>query len=189
VTSPLRHLDLDEDPPGPVPAVLALGSNLGDREAALAGAVTELAGYEGVRVRAVSPVVETAPVGGPEQPDYLNAVVLVTTALSPLALLAVCQQVETEYGRRRGVRWGPRTLDVDLITYADLVARCADLEIPHPRAASRAFVLVPWARTDPEAVLPDAAGPGRPARVTDLLTGLDTAGVRWREDVELRVPS
>jgi len=161
---------LDEEPAGPVDVVVALGANLGDRLATLQSAVAALAAFEGLKVRSLSPVFETAPVGGPpDQPDYLNAVLLARTRLSPLSLLAACQSVEAEHGRRRVVRWGPRTLDVDIVTYGHLVAAGADLQLPHPRAHERPFVLAPWLAADPDAVLPSPAGP-RP--VAHLLAGL-----------------
>ncbi len=176
---------LDQQPEASVPAVLALGSNLGDRAATLRSAVAEIRAFEGLRVRAVSPVVETEPVGGPVQPDFLNAVVLVTTSLSPLALLAACQRVEGDHGRVREARWGPRTLDVDVIAYDDLVAESAVLVIPHPRAHERAFVLLPWALADPQACLPTAGGL---QRVGDLAeAAMDRPGVRVRDDVALEV--
>jgi 2-amino-4-hydroxy-6-hydroxymethyldihydropteridine diphosphokinase len=169
-----------------VDVVLALGSNLGDREAAIGTAVAALRTSPGLAVSAVSPAVATAPVGGPEQPDYLNAIVLASTMLSPTEVLAVCQQIEAGQGRERTVRWGPRTLDVDLIAYGEpgssgeVVQDDPALTLPHPRAHLRAFVLGPWAVVDPGARLrlPDgtvtsvlqqlavaeAADLGRPAR-------------------------
>lgn len=175
MTSPVRPVDLDAVPGEPVPVVLALGSNLGDRTATLASAVSALDGVHGLTVERVSPVVETAPVGGPEQDDYLNAVVLAVTTLSPHALLTAVQEVETAFGRVRHVRWGARTLDVDVVTYADLVCVGERLELPHPRAYQRAFVLVPWAAVDARAVLPGPRG----GRVTELAGAApDAAGVR-----------
>jgi dihydroneopterin aldolase/2-amino-4-hydroxy-6-hydroxymethyldihydropteridine diphosphokinase len=179
--------------PPPRNGVLALGSNLGDREATLASAVADLARTPGLEVLAVSPVVETDPVGGPEQPDYLNAVVAVRGTLAPHRLLAACLAVEARHGRERRVRWGARTLDVDVITYGDLVLDTPDLVLPHPRAASRPFVLAPWAALDPAARLPLPPGPGAgpvpSARVADLLAGLPSDGVRPRPDVALEVPA
>jgi dihydroneopterin aldolase/2-amino-4-hydroxy-6-hydroxymethyldihydropteridine diphosphokinase len=173
---------LDADPAGAADVVLALGANLGDRAATLRSAVAELSGEPGIEVRAVSGVWETPPVGGPEQPDYLNAVVLARTRLSPRDLLAACHRVEAGHGRRREVRWGPRTLDIDVITYADLVVSAPDLQLPHPRAAGRAFVLAPWNQADPVAVLPGAAG----GRVADLLRAADDRnGVRPRPEIVL----
>jgi 2-amino-4-hydroxy-6-hydroxymethyldihydropteridine diphosphokinase len=185
--SPARA-GLDEAPGQSVPAVLALGANLGDRAATLQGAVRDLAGFEGLRVVRASPVVETDPVGGPDQPDYLNAVLLVSTTLSPLSLLAACQQVESEYGRTRTVRWRARTLDVDIISYDRLVAATVQLELPHPRAGQRAFVLAPWLAVDPDAVLPTAGG--GVLSVVDLLAQApDREGVRPHPGPALEVPS
>lgn len=175
MTSPVRAVDLDAVPPGPVHVVLALGSNLGDRAATLASAVAALAQVAGLVVAGASPVVETAPVGGPEQSDYLNAVLVGRTTLSPHALLVATQSVEDAHGRARQTRWGARTLDVDIIVYGDLVSRGADLELPHPRAHQRAFVLVPWCSLDADAVLPGPSG----GQVADLAAQApDLAGTR-----------
>lgn len=133
--------------------ILALGSNVGEREDTLASAVERLVDHGQVRLLKVSPIVQTKPVGGPEQPDFLNMVIEVETDLEPYPLLAHCQAVEQAHQRRRSVRWGPRTLDVDIITYGDLVSNDPELTIPHPRAAGRAFVLQPWAWMDSAAVL------------------------------------
>jgi 2-amino-4-hydroxy-6-hydroxymethyldihydropteridine diphosphokinase len=160
-------------------AVLSLGSNLGDRPAMLQGAVDALAGTPDVRVVAVSAVYETDPVGGPEQADYLNAVVACDTSLSPRDLLELARAVEDAHGRVRDVRWGPRTLDVDLIAVDGLVVEEPDLRVPHPRAHERVFVLAPWCDIDPSAELPGAG------RVADLLGRLGRDGVRLRSDLEL----
>jgi 2-amino-4-hydroxy-6-hydroxymethyldihydropteridine diphosphokinase len=130
-------------------AYLGLGSNLGDRLARLQEAVDGLAGAAGITVVAVSPVYETAPVGGPDQPDYLNAVVAIDTALSPRDLLSVAHRLEQEAARVRAERWGPRTLDVDVLLVGDERVAEPDLEIPHPRMGQRAFVLRPLADLDP----------------------------------------
>lgn len=138
----------------PVRTVLALGANLGDRSGTLKQAVADLVAHQRVRLRAVSPVVQTEPVGGPAgQPPYLNMVIEVETDLSPRELLVHVQEVEARHHRQRSVRWGPRTLDVDIIVYGDLGSADPELTLPHPRAAERAFVLVPWARMDPSADL------------------------------------
>jgi 2-amino-4-hydroxy-6-hydroxymethyldihydropteridine diphosphokinase len=178
---------LTEPPRAPARVVLAVGANLGDRRAALQAALDALGGYEGVRLVAVSSVIETAPVGGPEQPDYLNAVLLVDTVLAPLELLAACQQIENDLGRRRVERWGPRTLDIDLISYRDLVASSSQLEVPHPRAAERAFVLAPWLELDPEAVLPSADGEPRPVKRL-LRKAADRKDVRPAGVAPLEIP-
>jgi 2-amino-4-hydroxy-6-hydroxymethyldihydropteridine diphosphokinase len=147
-------------------AIVALGSNLGDRLGILQASVDALADLPEVEVMAISPVYETAPVGGPEQPDYLNAVVRLRTSLGPLDLLGRLHDIEAASGRVRDVRWGARTLDLDIITYGDLTSSDPVLTVPHPRAAEREFVLAPWHDLDPDATVP-GAGP-----VADLLAGL-----------------
>ena len=135
-------------------AVIALGSNLGERNDTLSGAVADLVDPPEVRLLAISPVFQTKPVGGPPgQPDFLNMVIAVETTLPPLALLRHCQAVEQKHLRVRTVRWGPRTLDADIITYGDLASSDPELTLPHPRAAERAFVLYPWSLIDPAAEL------------------------------------
>lgn len=134
-------------------AVIALGANLGDARAALAGAVGALRVEAGIVVIAESSVYSTAPIGGVEQPDYLNAVVIVETSLSPRELLDALHAIENAWHRTREVRWGPRTLDLDLIDYAGVTSDDPELTLPHPRAHERAFVLVPWLETDPDATL------------------------------------
>jgi 2-amino-4-hydroxy-6-hydroxymethyldihydropteridine diphosphokinase len=130
-------------------AYLGIGSNLGDRAALLQGAVDGLAATDGITVVAVSPVYETEPVGGPEQPDYLNAVVAVDTHLPPRRLLEVAQALERQSGRVRGERWGPRSLDVDVLLVGEEHVDEPDLVVPHPRLYERAFVMVPLADLDP----------------------------------------
>ncbi|WP_299168410.1 2-amino-4-hydroxy-6-hydroxymethyldihydropteridine diphosphokinase [uncultured Arthrobacter sp.] len=138
---------------GTVRVVLALGSNLGESRDTLSLAVADLVDSPNVRLREVSPIVQTKAVGGPEQPDYLNMVIEIDTDLGPYELLEHCQGVENKHHRVREVRWGPRTLDVDIITYGDLVSDDEKLTLPHPRAATRAFVLQPWAWMDGSATL------------------------------------
>jgi dihydroneopterin aldolase/2-amino-4-hydroxy-6-hydroxymethyldihydropteridine diphosphokinase len=133
-------------------AVLSIGANLGDRFAALRNAVEDLAEF--VTVRAVSPVYETSPVGGPEQRSFLNAVLLVDAEQPPAELVAIGQRVERRAGRVPSERWGPRALDVDLVAYDDVVSDDPDATVPHPRAHERAFVLRPWLDVDPAATLP-----------------------------------
>jgi len=130
-------------------AYLGIGSNLGDRLEHLQLAVDDLAAADGVDLVAVSPVYETEPVGGPEQPDYLNAVVAVDTTLTAHELLRVAQAIEAEADRVRTVRWGPRTLDVDVLLVEGVQVEEPDLVVPHPRMTERAFVLVPLADLDP----------------------------------------
>ena len=124
-------------------AYLGLGSNLDDRLGHLQHAIDALAAVDGIEVLAVSSVYETTPVGGPEQDDFLNAVLSVETTLDPFALLAAAQAAEHKEQRVRTVRWGPRTLDVDVLRYGDEHISTPDLEVPHPRMHERAFVLAP----------------------------------------------
>lgn len=151
---------------GAAVVVIALGSNLGDRVAHLQAAVDALAAAPGMSVTAISPVYQTDPVGGPDQPDYYNAVLLARTTLPPAGVLAAAHAAEAARQRTREVRWGPRTLDVDIISYDALVSTDPVLTLPHPRAHERAFVLVPWHDVDPAAELP-GHGP-----VADLIAGL-----------------
>jgi dihydroneopterin aldolase/2-amino-4-hydroxy-6-hydroxymethyldihydropteridine diphosphokinase len=144
----------DVRPLQPVPALLALGGNLGEVESTLVDAVYALSRIPGIHVEATSPLVSSAPAGGPPQPDYLNAVVRITTALTPRELLAACHGIEMVHGRERGIENGPRTLDIDIIDVNGIEGVSPDLTLPHPRAAQRGFVLVPWARMEPNAVLP-----------------------------------
>ena len=137
-----------------LPALVGLGSNRGDREAHVRAGVEGLAAVGGIRVLGVSRLRETAPVGGPPQAPYLNGAARLETFLSPRALLAACLEVERSRGRTRGVRWGPRTLDIDLLLYADRVLAEADLVVPHPRLLERAFALEPAAELAPEWVHP-----------------------------------
>ena len=135
-------------------AVLSVGSNLGDRLGTLQGCVQAIGALPDTDVLARSPVYETAPVGGPAQPDYLNAVLIIDTGLAPRALLTATQRIEADFGRVRAERYGPRTLDIDIISYDEEVSGDPVLTLPHPRARERAFVLAPWRDVDPAAVLP-----------------------------------
>lgn len=138
----------------PVDAVLAVGTNLGDRAAHLARALDLLEAADGVQVAWTGPVLESDPVGGPEQGPYLNSVIGVRTTRSPEGLLALVHAVEQDAHRERIVRWGPRTLDVDVICWGSLQQEDTTLTLPHPRAHERAFVLAPWAAARPQAELP-----------------------------------
>lgn len=149
---------------------MGLGSNLGDRLANLQRAVDALGAEVGVRVTRSSRVWETEPVGGPEQPDFLNAVVSVETDLDPHGLLAACNRVEAKLGRTREVRWGPRSIDIDVLLFGDRTIDDPDLIVPHPRLSRRAFVLLPLLELVPDPILPD----GR--RLLDVR--LPPAGVR-----------
>jgi 2-amino-4-hydroxy-6-hydroxymethyldihydropteridine diphosphokinase len=163
-------------------AVLALGSNLGDRLGTLQGCVQAIGGLPDTDVLAISPVYETVPVGGPAQPDYLNAVLIVQTGLRPRELLEAAHRIEADLGRVRAERFGPRTLDIDVIGYDGEVSADPALTLPHPRAHERAFVLAPWHDIDARAELP-----GRGA-VGDLLAGLDRDGIRRVPGAALRLP-
>jgi 2-amino-4-hydroxy-6-hydroxymethyldihydropteridine diphosphokinase len=152
--------------------ILALGSNLGDRHEILQGGVDAIAGIGQVLVVAVSPLYETAPVGGPSQPDYLNAVVLARATLPSRDLLDRLHEIEAAFDRVREVRWGARTLDIDIIASGDERSDDPELTLPHPRAHERAFVLAPWHDIDPGAVIP-GRGP-----VAALLEKAGRSGVR-----------
>ena len=166
---------------GPARAVLSAGTNLGDRLGTLQGCVQAIARLPDTDVLAISPVYETAPVGGPAQPDYLNAVLIIRTGLAPRDLLEAAHRIEAGFGRVRAERFGPRTLDIDVIDYDGRVSDDPVLTLPHPRAHQRAFVLAPWHDVDPAAELP-----GRGA-VTRLLAGLDRDGVRQVPGAVLQV--
>ena len=171
--------DLHAAPEQPVPVVIALGGNVGDVRGTLRAVVADLRAMPGVSVEDVSPLARTAAVLAPDavaQPDFLNAVVLATTTLSPLALLESMQGLEDAYGRRRAARWGERTLDLDLIVYDGVTSTDPELSLPHPRASERAFVLVPWAQAAPDAFLPGLGG-GPVAALAE--TAPDRGGVRW----------
>jgi len=163
--------------------VIAMGSNLGDRLDYLQGGLDGMFDTPRISFLAVSPVYETAPVGGPEQPDYLNAVVIAETSMPAQAVLERCLSLEDALGRVRDERWGPRTLDLDLIIYGDEVTNGPGLTLPHPRAHERAFVLAPWHDADPQAQLP-GYGP-----VADLLAALGTNGIARLEGAVLHPPA
>lgn len=136
-------------------AFLGLGSNIEDRLNHLQSAVEALDAHRHIRVDAVSSVYQTEPVGGPDQDPYLNVGLRIATLLSPRALLRAGGQVEAALGRQRGERWGPRTIDVDILLYGDLTVHRSDLQIPHPRLTERPFALVPLMEVAPGMTLPD----------------------------------
>ena len=136
---------------------LSLGSNLGDRAATLEAALRALKGFGDVRINRRSSLYETAPMGKTDQPDFYNIVIEVETALSPEVLLDRCQEVERALGRVRGARWGPRTVDVDILLYDRDTVSSERLIIPHPEMLRRRFVLEPLIEIAPDAVLPDGA--------------------------------
>jgi len=143
-------------------AYVGVGSNLGDREATIRAAISALSG-----VVAVSELRETEPVGVTEQPAFLNGAVALETELSPRQLLAALLAIERELGRERRERWGPRTIDLDLLLYGGETVDEPGLTVPHPRLHERRFALEPLVELDPELLIP-----GR-GRVADLLAELD----------------
>ena len=156
----------------PLSAFVALGSNLEDPAMQLRRAFATLAAESGIELMARSPVYRSRPLGPADQPDYLNAVAEIRTVLAAEALLDRLQAIESQQGRRRGVRWGPRTLDLDLLLYGDQRIDTERLQVPHPGMAERAFVLVPLADLAPDRTVP---GMGT---VRSLLAALDP------EDIE-----
>ena len=159
-------------------AVLSVGSNLGDRASHLQGAVDALRRW----LVAASPVYETPPWGPVAQDDYLNMVVIVRDDdAGPRDWLGRARQAEAAAGRTRDVRWGPRTLDVDVVAVDDVHSDDPELTLPHPRAAQRAFVLLPWTAVDPSARL----GDDPVAELVAALPEQDVAGVRLRADVRV----
>jgi 2-amino-4-hydroxy-6-hydroxymethyldihydropteridine diphosphokinase len=132
-------------------AVVALGANIGNPKEQMDLAISML--REATEVIAVSSYYTTKPVGGPEQPDYINAICILESDLPALDLLSVLHGIEKALGRERIERWGPRTIDLDLIQYGTLLSKADELELPHPRAHERRFVLEPWREIEPDAVL------------------------------------
>ena len=173
---------LDARPSTPADAVIALGSNMGDSADILASAIGHLERVPGIDVVAHSPLARTAPVGGPEQPDFLNAVIRVRTSLSPRGLLQACMGVEMIHGRQREGVNAPRTLDLDLIDYAGIRAESDDLVLPHPRAAERAFVLAPWAAMEPEATFPGGVAGENIVVAEAAAAAADAAGIEFVAD-------
>jgi len=155
-----------------VRAYVGLGSNLGDRAAYLLLGLSALSRLPETRLLRLSPVYETDPVGPPQLP-YLNMVAELETELSPKGLLAEMLRVEKALGRERRERWGPRTLDLDLLLYGDLVLEEAGLSVPHPRLHERAFVLVPLLD-----LLPEGRHPLLGQSFAELLASLDASSVR-----------
>jgi len=168
--------------PAGTPVVLAIGSNLGDRAAILQAAVREIADVAGFELTAVSPLVESAAVkpDGVDAgaPRYLNGVVLGRYGGEPHQLLEAVNRIESDHGRVRAERWGDRTLDIDIVVFGDLQLHDERLDLPHPRASERDFVLAPWAAVDPEAVLP-GRGP-----VRELLAGIPNTVQPYRGGAE-----
>ncbi len=158
--------------------VYSLGSNLGDRLNNLQGAVDALRDTPDVIVVDISSVYETDPVGGPEEsPSFLNLVVVAETTLEPRTLLERALAIEDAYGRERGEKWAPRTLDVDLIMVGNTSSDTDDLRLPHPLAAERAFVLLPWLEIDAKGEIPGVG------KVADLAGRVSGDGVVRRDDL------
>ncbi|BCP54094.1 2-amino-4-hydroxy-6-hydroxymethyldihydropteridine diphosphokinase [Kaistia sp. 32K] len=156
-------------------AFLGLGSNLGDRAELLRDAIAALDTAPSVRVTRISSLYETPPWGPVPQGPYLNACIGVETSLSPRALLELGLAIERDHGRERAVRWGPRTLDIDLLLYGDEAIDEDGLIVPHPRMAERAFVLVPLAEIAPELTIGGKT-------VATLLEGLDASDIRKTDE-------
>ena len=175
-----RNLANPPEMPGPRPprpesvAVVALGANLGDRHGTIRTAAERIARLPLVSDVRLSGLFETVALRldgpDPDAPGFVNAVALVTTRLAPEILLGMLHAIEDENGRERRERWGDRTLDLDLIAYADVVSDEPRLQLPHPRAAQRLFVLEPWLDVDPDAQLPGSG------RVSDLIAELRARG-------------
>lgn len=163
--------------------MLSLGSNLGDRLDNLQGAIDALFDAPGLDFVAISPVYQTAPVGGPEQSDFLNVVIIADSNVAPRSLLERVLNIEESMGRVRAVRWGPRTLDIDIVTIGDVTCDEPELLLPHPRAHERAFVLVPWCDVEP-----DAAIPGR-GPIRDLLPSVAGQRLHRRDDLTVQPPA
>lgn len=163
-------------------ALIGLGGNLGDPLRQMAAALRHLDAHPAIVVESASPVYRTPPWGRLDQPDFLNACAALRTPLAPAALLRFCLDTEAALHRERRERWGPRTIDIDLIDHDGRREETADLVLPHPRARERAFVLVPLAD-----IAPDLAIDGQP--VSHWLAGLDRGGIAlfraggdwWRE--------
>lgn len=152
-------------------SAIALGSNLGDSLTILEDALKTLAQTPGIAVESSSSWYQTAPIG-PPQPDYLNGCALLKVQLNPEQLLAALLEVEKQFGRVRTQRWGPRSLDLDLLLFDRIILETPKLQIPHPRMRERAFVLVPLAE-----IAPDWIDPGSGKAIAQLLQGVDCSGV------------
>jgi 2-amino-4-hydroxy-6-hydroxymethyldihydropteridine diphosphokinase len=159
---------------------LGLGGNLGDPLQAFARTLRALRDHPAIMLRSLSSVYRTKPWGMLDQPDFLNMAVLLSTGLDEVALLNLCIALEQASGRVRGERWGPRTLDIDILTFGDLVTDRPRLQLPHPRIAQRGFVLVPLAEIAPELIISGKS-------VVTLKDGLDTQDVVLDEEQTTRL--
>jgi 2-amino-4-hydroxy-6-hydroxymethyldihydropteridine diphosphokinase len=151
-------------------AVVALGSNLGDRFDYLQKAVNEINSLTDIEILEISSVYETLPVGGPEQGNYLNAVVTLNTKFEAEELLLKLLLIELNLGRQREIAWGPRTIDLDLICFEDQTINLENLVLPHPRAHERCFVIKPWLEIEPKARIGNT-------EIREFLKNLDCSGV------------
>jgi 2-amino-4-hydroxy-6-hydroxymethyldihydropteridine diphosphokinase len=151
-------------------AVVALGSNLGDRFDYLQKAVNEINSLTDIEILEISSVYETLPIGGPEQGNYLNAVITLNTKFEAEELLLKLLLIELNLGRQREIAWGPRTIDLDLIWFEDKTINLENLVLPHPRAHERCFVIKPWLEIDPKAKIGDT-------EIQEFLKDLDCSGV------------
>jgi 2-amino-4-hydroxy-6-hydroxymethyldihydropteridine diphosphokinase len=161
-------------------ATLALGSNLGDRLQYLQSAIDALQALNDVAVKSISSVYETLPIG-PAQPNYFNAVCIIETNLTAEQLLSQTQKIELDMKRTREIHWGPRTLDIDILTFDDQISADPRLTLPHPGAHMRMFVLIPWLEINPGATIP---GHGS---IKGLTARLDGDGVTKRDDLSLHL--
>jgi 2-amino-4-hydroxy-6-hydroxymethyldihydropteridine diphosphokinase len=147
-------LKLSEDPKISKPVYLGLGSNLGDRHGYLLKSIRKLAALPSVVLNSCSSVYETPPVGNTEQPYFLNTVIEVTASLTPEELLNECQEIERLFGRYRFEKWGPRTIDIDILFWEDYCLNSENMQIPHPHACTRAFVMIPLCEIAPDFLIP-----------------------------------
>ncbi|MFC1509544.1 2-amino-4-hydroxy-6-hydroxymethyldihydropteridine diphosphokinase [Candidatus Omnitrophota bacterium] len=161
---------------------LGLGSNLGDRLTTLQTSLDYLNQSETIRLLRVSPVYETSPVGGPQQPDFFNAAAEIETESEPHELLHICREIENKLGRTRSIHWGPRTLDIDILLYGEEQIQTDRLTIPHPHMHERAFVLKPLADIASQAVHPVSG-----KSIGELLGTIDCSGVRKLDKYLLKV--
>ena len=162
-------------------AVISIGSNLGDRFSYLQTAVTSICQHPKISNVKVSSVYETKPVGGVEQGDFLNAAISLDTELKPIELLKFAQQLENQAKRVREVRWGPRTLDVDILTYGNEVLSSEELTLPHPRIAERAFVLIPWFEIAPDSEITNLG------KLESLYNSISKSEVVKNNDYQIKV--
>jgi 2-amino-4-hydroxy-6-hydroxymethyldihydropteridine diphosphokinase len=160
--------------------LLGLGSNIGDREATIIAAISRLNDHPAITVREVSALYETAPVGFADQPAFLNAVAAVDTTLTPEALLDACLDVERQLGRVREQKWGPRTIDIDILIYHELVCNSDRLSLPHPLMHQRCFVLVPLREIAPELRLDNSK------TASELLETCQATDVKFYKKLEWR---